>query len=354
MKKSNLLALVVIAGVLAGLAAWTSKSRKPQQPQRVGKAVIPGLQVNDVRRIELSKQGQTVSLADTGEGWVAASLYNYPADFSKIRENLLALRDLKVGDVQRGAKLDAADTTLVDLQDQTGRSLASLRLGAVRNKPNSQFGFDVPDGRSVAANTDDTVFLVKDSLSAFDPDVKAWINPEIVTVAVADIKAIDLAGPSGSFTLDRSSGTLTLPGLAADETFDSSKAYGVESALSYLRFADLVDPGLSDEQTGIATGHTFTVTTTAGEIYTARIGTTAPGRTDRYLRLAVTAQPVSTNDVERASVTQKAADLNANLSRWLYLVSSWSADNMTRDHASFIKPPEPAEPTEPETLNPQP
>jgi len=176
MKTSKLIALVAAAALLAVLALWSGKARTPRKPEQIGKPVLPGLQINDIRRIELSQQGKAVALASTDAGWVVASHYNYPADIGKIRENLLALRDLKIGDVQRGITLDAATVTLVDLQDERGKSLASLRLGDVRTKPNEQYGWDMPYGRSVAANTDDTAFLVKDTLNAFEPDAKTWIS----------------------------------------------------------------------------------------------------------------------------------------------------------------------------------
>lgn len=346
MKKSRLLVLVVAAAILVGLAFLSGRARNPHKPQQIGKPVLADLPLNDVQRIEISHAEKRVTLANSDDGWVVQSLFNYPADFGKIRDTLLIVRDLTVGDVPRGVTLDPAGTTLVDLQNKAGKSLATLRLGEVRNKPNNDEGWSAPDGRSLAVNTDDTVFLVKDPLSAFVPDAKTWINTEIVNLPSSEIAAIAFAGPDGAFTLDRASGSLQLSGLglATNETFDASKAYGAESALNYLRLADLADPALSDDQTGMATGHTYTVTTKTGEIYTARIGTAAPGRSDRYFKFAVGAQPVSTNAVDIAATTRKAADLNAKVSPWLYLIPSWSADNMTRSRTYFIKSPEPATP----------
>jgi hypothetical protein len=341
MKKAKLFGLVLAAVVLGLLASWTGRSRQPQKPGQLGKPVLPGLSINAIGRIEIAQQSKTVTLANTDEGWVVPSLYNYPADVARIRENLLALRDLKIGAVQRGARIDSTNATLVDLQDERGKPLASIRLGDVRTRPNSQYGWDIPDGRSVAANANDTVYLVKESLSAFEPDAKSWVNTEVLNVQASDVARVVLSGPDGAATLDRSSGALTLTGLAEGESCDASKVSGVASALGYLRFSDLADPALTDAQTGVATGHTFTVTTTDGTIYAARIGAAAPDRSDRYLRIAVSAQPVSTNAAERASVTQQAAELNRSVSPWLFLISSWNADNMTRSRAYFIQAPTP-------------
>jgi len=341
MKKAKLFGLVLAAVVLGLLASWTGRSRQPRKPEQLGKPVLPGLSINAIGRIEIAQQNKTVTLANTDDGWVVSSLYNYPADVAKIRESLLALRDLKVGAVQRGARIDSTNATLVDLQDERGKPLASIRLGDVRTKSNPQYGWDMPDGRSVAANANDTVFLVKESLSSLEPDAKTWVNTEMLNVQASDIATVALAGPDGAVILNRASGALTLTGLAEGESCDASKVSGVESALGNLRFADLADPALTDAQTGMATGHTFTVTTTDGTIYAARIGAAAPDRSDRYFRLAVSAQPVSTNAAERASVTQQAAERNRSVSPWLFLISSWNADNMTRSRATFIQAPTP-------------
>lgn len=345
MKHAKLIGLVVAAVVLGLLASWTGRSRHLRKPEQLGKPVLPGLSINAIGRMEIAGPSKTVTLANTDDGWVVSSLYNYPADIAKIRENLIALRDLKIGAVQRGVRIDSTNATLVDLQDEHGKPLASIRLGGVRTKPNPQYGWDMPDGRSVAANDSDTVVLVKEPLSAFEPDAKTWVSTELLNVPASDVALITLAGPDGAATLDRASGALALAGLAEGESGDASKAAGAASALDNLRFVDLADPALSDSQTGMATGHTFTVTTTDGTIYAARIGAAAPDRSDRYLRLAVTAQPVSTNAAERAAVTQQATERNRSLSPWLFLISSWNADAMTRSRAHFIQaPPPPAAP----------
>ncbi len=341
MKISKLSLLVVAAAALVGLALWSSKSNAPRKPEQVGRPILPGLDVNAIARIEINQADKTVALANDNDRWVVQSLFNYPADFSKIRGSLLTLRELKIGVVERGASLGTSPT-LVDLQDKSGRSLASLRLGDIRHNTNNEYGYSTPDGRAVSGcgSDGDTVFLVKESLNTLVPDPKSWIETEITSLQSSEIDTIALSGPEGDFILDRSSGKLALTDLTDGEAFDSAKSYGTESALSYLRFNDLADPTLDDETTGISTGHTYTVTTKDGTIYTASIGNPAANNSDRYFRLAVSAVPVSTNAAIRAEVTKKALDLNAKVSPWLYLISSYTADNMSRTRDQFVKPAE--------------
>ncbi|MDD2349547.1 MAG: hypothetical protein PHS50_14970, partial [Kiritimatiellae bacterium] len=140
--------------------------------------------------------------------------------------------------------------------------------------------------------------------------------------------------------LAKKDGTWTLEGLGDKEELDTSKTYSVESALSYLNFNAVVDPALTDEQLGLATGAVFTVALKNGERYTAKIGGVAEGGTDRYIRLNAAFTPVGTNETENAALTKKVDDFNAKSGKWAYAISSYNAENMTKSRADFVKPKE--------------
>jgi hypothetical protein len=338
-KTNHLLMLIIVAAMLVGLAAWSSKSRRAAPPSDVGKPVLAGLNVNDIRRIELNKGGQAVVVAHNGESWSVTNLFGYPADFKKIRQNLLTLKDMKIGDVERGMKFADKDVTLVDLQDAKGKPLATLRLGPKRQKAaTGGMGWSMPDGRYVARDGSDTVFLVKDALEPFDPEAKEWVDADLFNVPSSDIAMIEMTAPDGqTVKLDRTGGTLKIEGLTEKEEFDSSKGYGVESALSYLRFAGVANPALTAVETGLNTAHVYRVSLKTGESYTAQVGAAAPGGSERYTRFTVGLAPATTNDAARAAQEQKVTEQNGNLSRWTFLISSYTAENMARTRAELVK-----------------
>jgi hypothetical protein len=341
MTNKKLVTLTAAAAVLAGLAYLSSSSKKVKAPSLVGKSVLKAFDLSEVARIEAgAKDGQKLVLESTDSGWVIRSLHGYPADIAKIRENLLKLKDLKAGHVASGKKLE--NPALVDLQDASGKPLATLRLGDKHMRQPSgemaQFGGGgYPDGRYVAGEGSDTVVLVKDTLDAFDGDPKSWTDTQLASVPSSDVTAIELTRDGKTAKLAKKDGAWTLDGLGEKEEFDTSKSYSLESALSYLNFNTVVDPALTEEQLGMTTGAVFTVSLKNGESYTAKLGNAAPDTTDRYFKISAAFSPAGTNETENAAVQKKVDEFNAKSGKWTYTVSSYSAENMTKTRADLVK-----------------
>ena len=351
MTNKKLVSLTAVAAVLVGLAYLSSASRKVKTPSLVGKPVLTAFDLSEVAKVEAGvADGKKLVLESTDTGWVIKSLFGYPADIAKIRENLLKLKDLKVGHVASGKKLDSP--ALVDLQNAAGKSLGALRLGDKHMRQPSgemaQFGGDgVADGRYVSAAGGDTVVLVKEALEAFDGDPKNWTDTQIAAVPSADITALALSHGGKTTTLSKKEGAWTIEGLGAKEEFDTSKSYSVESALSYLNFTTVADPALTAEQLGMTTGAVFTVTLKNGEAYTAKIGSAAEGGTDRYFKITAAFSPIGTNATENAEITKKVESFNAKAGKWTYTIASYSAENMTKSRADFVKAKEEPKKEEP-------
>ena len=344
MTTNKLVSLTVVAAVLVGLAYFSSTSKKVKTPALVGKPVLTGFDLSEVAKIEAGASGgKKLALESTDSGWVIKSLHGYPADIAKIRENLLKLKDLKVGHVAAGKKLAAP--ALVDLQNAAGKSLAALRLGDKHMRQASgemaQFGGgDFADGRYVSyvsAGGGDTVVLVKETLEAFDGDPKSWTDTQIASVPSADLTAIALTSGGKTAKLTKKNGAWTIDGLGPKEEFDTSKSYGVESALNYLNFNTVVDPALTEEQLGLTTGSVYQVTLKNGESYTAKIGGADKGGTDRYFRISAAFSPVGTNATENAALAKKVEAFNAKAGKWTYTIASYSADNMTKSRNDLVK-----------------
>ena len=341
MTHKKLITLTAVAAVLVGLAYISSTSKKVKTPSLVGKPILTNFDLSEVAKIEVGATGgNTLKLESTDAGWVIKSLFGYPADIAKIRENLLKLKDLKIGHVAAGKKIAAP--VLVDLQNAAGKSLATLRLGDKHMRQPAgemaQFGGGAfPDGRYVSAAGSDTVVLVKEALDAFDGDPKSWTDTQIASVPSADITAIDLTSNCKTAKLSKKDGAWTIDGLGAKEEFDTSKSYGVESALNYLNFNAVADPALTDEQLGMTTGAVFTVMLKNGEAYTAKIGTVISNSTDRYFKISAAFSPVGTNATENAAVAKKVETFNAKSGKWTYAIASYGAENMTKSRADFVK-----------------
>jgi len=348
MTTKKLITLAAAAAVLGGLAVVSSNSKKLKTPSLTGKPVLKTLDLSEILRIEVSDNGEkTLALESTGEGWVMKSLHDYPADIVKIRENLFALRDLKIGQVATGKKLDHA--LVVDLQGASGKSLATLRLGEkYMREATGQMamygGGAYPSGRYVATEGD-TVYLVTETLDAFDGDPKRWTETQIASVPRNEIVTVEYTVGEETLKLEKKDGAWTLEGLGENEELDTAKLHSVDSALGYLNFSTIADPALTEEQIGMTTGTVYKVTLTSGEAYTAKIGDAVGG--DRYFKVSASFTPAGTDEAADAQVTERVNAFNAKSGKWTYLIPAFSADNMTKRRADMVKAKEaPKEETE--------
>ena len=325
MKTKNLTLLLGAAVVLGGAAFLLQRGSRPAAAQLNGKSVLPGLRVADVARVEVG-DGRLV-LAASADGWKVESLYGYPADREKIAENLLKLAELKVGQVARGRALGAE--TKVSLKDTAGNELAALALGDKHVKKASgqaaMFGGGgYPDGRYLAFQGE--TVLVKDTLDAFDGDVKSWCSTRIASVPSDQVTAVSFA--HGGETVELTKGTndvWTLKGLTDKEELDASKTYSLDSALSYLDFTSVADPKLTEAELGFATGFVYTATLRDGTNVVTRmatVGNAVKDGTDRYVRL--------------------------DDGKWVYTVSSYAAGSMMKTRADLVKAKEDPKPAEDE------
>ena len=335
MTTKNLAILGAAAVVLGGAAWYCNSGRAVRAPSIVGEKILPSFDVADVARIEIGGAKKVQLVADD-KGWKLQCLYGYPADVTKIRENLLKLTELKVGQVANGKKL--ASPATVDIQNAAGKSLAALPLGETHtSKPKGQAamygGGGYPDGRYVEYKG--KTVLVKETLDAFDGDPKKWVDTRIASVSASDVQSVVFEQGKEKVSLTRKDSTWTLAGLGPKEELDTSKTYSLDSALSYLDFTDIADPKKSDADLGFTTGCVYSVTLKNGESYTAKVG--GKNGSDRWVRLSATFKAVGTNATENAASEKKVKEFNDKVARWTYAVSSYSADNMSKKRADLVK-----------------
>ncbi len=312
MNTKSLMALLGVAVVLGGAAYFLQRGSRPAAAKLNGKAILPGLSVADVARIEV---GDKLALAASADGWKVESLHGYPADREKIAENLMKLADLKVGQVARGRKLGAE--TKVSLKDAAGKELAALTLGDKHTKKATgqaaMYGGGYPDGRYVGF-AGETV-LVKDTLDAFDGETRQWCDTRIAAIPSADVQAVKYAHGGAVVELAKgTNGVWTLKGLTDKEELDTSKTYSLDSALSYLDFNAVADPKLTEAELGFATGFVYTVTVKDGSNTVNRVATVGnkvKDGSDRYFKL--------------------------DDGKWIYTISSYSAENMMKTRKDLVK-----------------
>ena len=373
MRSKPLIFLFVLAVVLVGFALQSSRRPETAAPQAIGKLVLPDLPVNDVERVIIVSQGSTSTVVKTDTGWTLAEKHGYPASFERIRNAVIKLSELKIGDQRRVTSEtrkdfgvvppgpSQPDATRVELLGKDGKVLAALLLGKHhlrKGQESSPYGGgDYPDGRYVSTDEGSNVYLVKDPLTEFSAQTLGWMETELLNVDAAEVSRITLTGPDREPLEISKSGTdnaLQVSNLAATEESDAAKLSSLHSALAYLNLQDVADPALGDAAMGFDNPDSFTAETPDGRVYKLLIGAkTADGA--RYLRghaefREPTPPPADTNTLADAATTNAPAvsdtsatratvdALNRKLTSWTFVIPSYKAESMVLTRSELVKP----------------
>lgn len=368
MSGKNMIILAIAAILVGALALRKSRDKDSFENTETGRKILAEVNINKIDRIEIEENGIITSISKTDTGWVIPSKFNYPADFRKVRNLLLKLETATFGQVlsvnetqKKSMKVTPSLATglrlMIGEDIKTELLLGETRKRKVTTTQLTAYG-GVDDGRFLSADGGNTIYLTFETLREVVVEPKNWLNEQILSVPESDITSIDISCPNAdavklSLADD---GKLTLPDLADDEEFDTSKSYSVKGALSYLRFKDIADPTLSDEDLGFDDPGIYKAVSTNGQVYTIQIGASPANSNDRYIRISAAYNPPAidetkdtdeeTNDKtasenEAASrqelLAEDTKDLNEKLVKWTFIVAEHTADGMQKTRDELVK-----------------
>ena len=158
-KAFKIIAVIGLIAVIAGIyVSITDTKSREKHTTKMGKDLFPGLPVNDVTRITITRNtGDAVELTVKDGEWVVVNSDGYPADFSRIKATIITLADLasvyplsaSEADLARlelrapeKTKADGGGTRIV-LATEKGNTLAELIIGKEKKKQ----GDTEPPGR---------------------------------------------------------------------------------------------------------------------------------------------------------------------------------------------------------------
>lgn len=362
MRTKPLITLLVLAIVLVSAAVSLNRRDAVAPPAEVGRLLLPDLPVNEIARLSLAGVGSTATVEKVDGIWTVREKAGYPANFERLREIVIRLSEIKIGDVVRdgpqarnAAGLEAtaaqADTVRLTFADAGGRDLGGLVLGNMhmRKAPadgTPYGGGAYPDGRYVAPLGGDGAYRVKDTLSELVSQPMPWLNTEILNIEEGQLQRITLAGPGHEpLVLERGADdVLNLVGtLGEDEEPNPSALSSIRSALAYLSFQDVARAAEAADS-GTNAVSTFTAEARDGRVFSLTIGEPAAAGT-REVRVAVSyvPPPVDGSDTNAPAINlaSDVATLHARLSPWVFLVPTYKTDAMTTTRAGAVQAKQP-------------
>ncbi len=274
--------LVVLLAVLGGAALLyrhEEGGRKPDNAAVLGRTLFKDLKAADIAAIKIVEPKATLTLQRKGDAWVIPERADFPADVSKVRDFVLKVIGLKVGQSDPLGEKDRArlnlDTsgTRVEFKTLEGKDLGVLLVGRKYFKRE----VDNPDkaradGRFVALPTEaGTAYLVGEPLEQASTKSAEWIDR--TAFKVEKVKTLEVRYPAGGgWRIERSGDNADwqLVGAKPGEKLDISRANAASYSLQLLELADVASKDAQD--TGLDKPILVDATTLEGLSYAIKIG----------------------------------------------------------------------------------
>ncbi len=282
MNARNAAILVVLLAVLGGGALLYQRqeaARRPDSAAALGQKVLKDLKAAEIASIRIAEPKAALTLLRKDQGWVVAERQDFPADLAAVRDFVVRMIDLKVGQSEPIGEKDRARLNLdssgtrVQFGGADGKPLAELVLGRKyfkREPEDAQKALG--DGRFVLLPSNPGVtYVVADPLAQASAASAGWIDH--AGFKVEKVRALEVRYPEGGgWRIERSGDNAEwrLDGAKPGEKLDVSKANAASYTLSLLTLADVAPKGASD--TGLDKPVRIDATTLAGVSYAIRVG----------------------------------------------------------------------------------
>jgi hypothetical protein len=274
-----LLVLLVVLGGGALLYYNQERARRPQNVATLGRTLLQDLRIADVASIRIVEPKSALTVQRRDEGWTIVERGGFPADLARVREFVLKLAALKVGQSEPIGEKDRARLNLdasgtqVELGNAEGKLLAQLTVGKKYWKREPESPEKAPaDGRFVGVPADPQhVVLVSDALAQASTRTADWIDR--TSFQVEKVKTLEVRTPDGGgyrIERDADNADWKLEGLRPGEKVDTGRANAASYSLSLLELADVAPKDAAN--TGLDKPTLINATTLAGRAYSIKVG----------------------------------------------------------------------------------
>jgi len=380
MKTKQLLVLIAIVVVLALVAWWKNHSSEAtwqESRSEDARTILPvAFDTEAIAAIVLKKGDATITLKKESDGWKMADRYGYPANLQEMSQLVTDLTNTRLAQIlavssEQANELQLDDSAAtVSLLDKNGSVLSSIAFGKKAEKESEQpaspmmygMGGPMPIGRYVKLG-DGTVALVSNTFALVDEPISNWFDKEFFKIS--NLKSATLARkgePVWTVSRENASGDLAIVGdIPAEKEPDTSKLSAIKNAFSWIRFNDVADPKAEAKSIGMDEVSTLSVTDFDGNAYVLTFGKPVDGK--QYLKVTTSWHGATVRtpgkdekpedkaklDADFAKKVKesqdKATELNARLSPWVYEVGTSALSAVNLDLNGLLKDkPKPAEP----------
>ena len=362
MRRYRTLVVLAVLAVAAAAAAVLVQREDPGIAES-GEKLFPDLleRLGDVKRIEATHAGETVTLALADDRWSVTGHYGYPAETAEVRELLVGAAELvrvepKTADAEHYAKLELEDPANEDaesfgyvMKDAEGGAVASVVIGKRR------FVHTTPgvDEYFVRVAGDPRVWLVSGRIPRNRQAVD-WLRREVTDVDQMRVRRAAVTHPDGTVVeVSKSSpkdADFMLQGIPEGHELDET--FAVHSIGTALAKFTLNDVAPADEVEFGAGGIEAVTETFDGVRLTMRTGTLGERtliRMDAEFDPALVTAAAEGGEVAAPLLDEAAARAEAEALRerwegWAYEVPEYTLNNLRKTVGDLVKRIEDEEP----------
>ena len=351
MSDKNLKILAIVAAVMVVLAVIQSRfANRTAILTKLDQPLIQGLDTSKIASIVLGQGEDTVTIKKMGKTYVVADKDNYPAQQVKINNLLVSVLDIKINEeftsnpdnyedlevTEEKARnvvkfLDAQDNLLVGLI--VGKRNYDQNVAYVR-----RLTPDENESKKVYTSSE-TPWLQSSATSYFDQD--------LYKVKKEDIARVTVAGPDGSYRLkmDENNKIVLQKPLPEGKKLKGTDYEQVFNAVTSLTFDDVRKE--SDKTADLKFDRAYVCERKDSTVTTFKL---AKKDDKTYLKCestftekvkAIDLQKATPEEIEAHDTKLKALEASQKFSKkhagWIYEVSSWKADNMTKSFDDLLE-----------------
>jgi len=315
-------ALLVVVAFVAIAAAFFVSTQRNAPRETPGLALLPALpdDLNAVTAVTVRKGSATptLTLHKAGQQWSVAERADYPADVSKLRQLLVALRDAKIVEAKTA---DPAQFSAIGVEDpvDAGAAGAEVEVLTAGGKSAVIVGKAVGNGNFVRRQGENRAYSVEPSITV-ETEPKFWIDARLIDVPVALIQSIEFKPATGAMSalrrLNPADNTFSLDGVPAGRKAKDGHALAPSPSML---------TGLNAEDVAASSAVDFTapfqviVTLTDGKVLTL-IGTAVGDK--HWIQIT----------------TNKDADLTAKTQGRAFEIASYRYDEIFRPLEQLLEP----------------
>jgi hypothetical protein len=343
--------LLVLLAVLGGGALvynYQERTQRADNAATLGRPLVKDLRAADIASIRIVEPKATLTLQRKEDGWVIAERRGFPADVSRVREFVLKVLGLKVGQSEPIAEKDRArlnvdaSGTQVEFNGADGKPLAKLTVGKKYFKREVENPDKAPaDGRFIALPAEaGTVYIISDPLAQASAKSADWIDRS--SFQVEKVKTLEVRPPTGeAWRLERAADNADwkLAGLKPGEKLDTGRANAASYSLSLLELADVAPDDAKD--TGLDKPTLVNATTLDGLTYEIKVGSLVGD--NYFVRFSSSGSPaeaagdMSGPDAERLKKLRERLPREKLLADYVLLVPKSKLEDTMKPRAELLE-----------------